>query len=262
MTQAGSTHLDAIVAGVREDLEERRRREPLESVARRAAANGRTCRFADGLAKRRPGIIAEIKRASPSKGWIRRDLDAVATGIAYAEAGAAAISVLTEGRRFGGSLADLEAVSAAVPGTAVLRKDFVLDEYMVAEARACGADMVLLMVSVLGAKTADLLAAARGYGLDALVETHDEQELAVALDAGATIVGINNRNLKTLAVDLATSERLLPLIPAGVVKVVESGISTADEVRRLAACGADCFLVGETLVRSGDPAGGIRALLS
>ncbi|HEY3490683.1 MAG TPA: indole-3-glycerol phosphate synthase TrpC [Candidatus Deferrimicrobiaceae bacterium] len=257
-----STHLDAIVAGVLEDLEGRKAAVSFEAVSARAMASTRRNRLRERLSAGRAGIIAEIKRASPSRGWIRPDLDAVATGRAYAEAGASAISVLTEGRRFGGSLSDLETVSAAVPDTPVLRKDFMLDEYMVAEARAYGADLVLLMVSVLRERTRELLAAASRYGLDALVEVHDEDELSVAIAAGAGIIGINNRNLKTLSVDLATSERMLPLIPEGVVKIVESGIATPEEVRRLSSLGADCFLVGETLVRSGDPREGIRRLLS
>ncbi|HEY5997276.1 MAG TPA: indole-3-glycerol phosphate synthase TrpC [Candidatus Deferrimicrobiaceae bacterium] len=262
MTGSPSTHLDAIVDGVREELEARKRTVSFDEIAGRAAANKRVRRIGGRLAAARPGIIAEIKRASPSKGWIARDLDPVATALAYARAGACAISVLTEGRRFGGSLADLEAVSAAVDDTPVLRKDFVLDEYMIAEARAYGADLVLLMVSVLGDRTAGMLETAGRYGLDALVEVHDEAELAIALDAHAGIVGINNRNLKTLAVDLDTSGRLLPMIPPRIVKVVESGITSAVDVRRFASLGADAFLVGETLIRSGDPASEIGRLLS
>jgi indole-3-glycerol phosphate synthase len=261
LTGTGSTHLDGIVAGVREELERRRSEVPFGVIAGRAAASTRRLRIADRLGGG-PGIIAEIKRASPSKGWINADLDPVATAAAYARAGACAISVLTEGRRFGGSLADLEAVSRAVEDTPVLRKDFVLDEYMIAEARAFGADLVLLMVSVLGDRTAEMLDMAGRHGLEALVEVHDEAELAIALDARARIVGINNRNLKTLAVDLGVSGRILPLIPPGVVKVVESGISSPEEVRRFASLGADAFLVGETLVRSGDPASEIGRLLS
>lgn len=261
MSAIDATHLDGIVAGVREELERRRSEFPFDAIAGRAAASTRRLRLADRLAAG-PGIIAEIKRASPSKGWISPDLDAVATARAYARAGACAISVLTEGRRFGGSLADLEAVSGAVTDTPILRKDFILDEYMIAEARAFGADLVLLMVSVLGGRTREMLETARRYGLEALVEVHDEAELAIALDARAAIVGINNRNLKTLAVDLGTSERILPMIPPGIVKVVESGISSPEEVRRFASLGADAFLVGETLIRSGDPSSEIGKLLS
>ncbi len=262
MTTSGSTHLDAIVAGVREDLAARRAAVPFEAISTQARAVTRSNRLREHLFGGRPAIIAEIKRASPSKGWIRRDLDAVAMAREYVAGGVCAISVLTEGRRFGGSLQDLADVRSALPDTPLLRKDFILDGYMLAEARVFGADIVLLMVSVLGERIAEMLESAASYGLDALVEVHDESELKVALDAGVDIVGINNRNLKTLAVDLAVSERMLPMVPSEVIKVIESGISSPEEVRHLAAMGADAFLVGETLVRSGDPASEIGRLLS
>lgn len=254
-----STHLDAIVAGVREDLGRRMAAVPFREVEARAAANRSRRAFRARLGNN-VGIIAEIKRASPSKGWIREGLDVEGQARRYVRAGACAVSVLTEGRRFGGSLADLSAVSALSGEVPVLRKDFVVDEYMLAEARAHGADIVLLMVSVLGDRTGEMIRAAARYGLETLVEVHDEPELEVAVRAGAPVVGINNRNLKTLEVDLAVSERLLPLVPEGVAKVVESGISSPDEVRRLRAIGADAFLVGETLVRSDDPEETLRAL--
>jgi indole-3-glycerol phosphate synthase len=261
VTGGGSTHLDSIVAGVREDLEARKRALPFAEVEARSLAVRRDRRVIERLSGG-ASIIAEIKRASPSKGWIDPGLDAAGAARAYAGGGAAAISVLTEGRRFGGSLKDLEDASAASGEVPVLRKDFLLDEYMVAEARAFGADLVLLMVSVLGDATRGLLEASTRHGLEALVEVRDEAELAVALDAGARIVGINNRDLTTLSVDLSVAERMLPKIPPGVVKVVESGISDPGEVARYRALGADAFLVGEALVRSGDPAAEIRRLLS
>lgn len=246
------THLDRIVAGVRDDLGSRKAAAPFRDVAARARANTARrdirARLGNG-----PGIVAEIKRASPSQGWIRRELDAAETARVYADAGACAVSVLTEGRRFGGSLADLDAASRACGPVAVLRKDFILDEYMLAESRAFGADLVLLMVSVLGDETERMVALARGHGLEPLVEVHDEREMAVAAAAGATVVGINNRDLATLRVDLSVSERLLPLAPAGAIKVVESGIATHDDVLRFTALGADAFLVGEALARSRDP---------
>ncbi len=255
----GATHLDRIVAGVREDLAARKAATPLGDLVARARANVMRrdirARLADG-----PGIIAEIKRASPSRGWIRKDLDAPATARAYMRAGACAVSVLTEGRCFGGSLADLEGASAASGTTPVLRKDFILDEYMLAEARAFGADLVLLMVSVLGDATAGMASLAREYGLEPLVEVHDAAEMEVAASAGATVVGINNRDLATLRVDLSVSERLLPLAPAGAVKVVESGIATREDVLRFCSLGADAFLVGEALVRSESPEDAVRRL--
>ncbi len=255
----GATHLDGIVAGVREDLAARKTATPLSDVAAKARDNALRrdirARLADG-----PGIIAEIKRASPSRGWIRRDLDAAAVARAYADAGACAVSVLTEGRRFGGSLADLEAASRACGPVPVLRKDFVLDEYMLAESRAFGADLVLLMVSVLGDATAGMVALARRHGLEPLVEVHDEREMEIAGAAGASLIGINNRDLATLRVDLSVSERLLPLAPPGAIKVVESGIASHEDVLRFRALGADALLVGEALVRSGDPGAALRRL--
>lgn len=208
-----------------------------------------------------PGIIAEIKRASPSRGWIRRDLDAVATAAAYLAGGAWAVSVLTEGRSFGGSLADLSGIRAAFPEATLLRKDFVLDEYMLAESRAHGADLVLLMVSVLGEKTGEMAALAAAHRLEPLVEARDAAEIAVAVRSGARLIGINNRNLDTLTVDLSAGARLLPLLPAGVVPVVESGISTAEQVRDFHKAGARLFLIGESLAGSKDPADMIRGVV-
>jgi len=255
----GATHLEAIVSGVREDLEARKAAVSLQDVVARARDNASRrdirSRLADG-----PGIIAEIKRASPSHGWIRRDLDAAGTARVYVRAGACAVSVLTEGRRFGGSLADLQAASRACGQVPVLRKDFVLDEYMLAESRASGADLVLLMVSVLGEETAGMVSLARRHGLEPLVEVHDEREMEIAAAAGATLVGINNRDLATLRVDLHVSERLLPLAPAGAIKVVESGIATRADILRFRALGADAFLVGEALVRSEDAGEAVRRL--
>ncbi len=253
------TPLARIVASVRRDLEERKAAvslASLEDMARRAA-EPRDIRRAMGV---RPGIIAEIKRASPSRGWIRRDLDAAETARTYVRAGACAVSVLTEGRFFGGTLSDLREASAASGDVPVLRKDFILDAYMLAEARAFGADLVLLMVGVLGNRTEELLRQARGMGLEPLVEVRDEREMEVAAASGATLVGINNRDLSTLAVDLGVSLRLLPAAPAGVLKVVESGIRTADDIRRFADMGADLFLVGEALVASNDMEKSLRAL--
>jgi len=201
-----------------------------------------------------PGIIAEIKRASPSRGWIRRDLDAVATAEAYLAGGAWAVSILTEGRNFGGSLADLSDVRAAFPEATLLRKDFVLDDYMLAESRAYGADLVLLMVSVLGGRTVEMASRAFSHGLEPLVEARDASEIAIAARSGARLIGINNRDLDTLTVDLSTATRLIPLLPAGVYPVVESGISTADQVRDFHRAGARLFLIGESLAASKDPA--------
>ena len=255
-----SSRIEEIVAGVRKDLDGRKKVVPFSDLVKRAGERGSRREIRRRL-DRRPGIIAEVKRASPSQGWIRKELDAGSAARRYAEAGACAVSVLTEGRFFGGSLADLSAASEAAGETPVLRKDFLLDEYMLAEARAHGADLALLIVAVLRNGTARMVRTAGEHGLEPLVEVHDEEELAIAEDAGATIIGINNRDLATLRVDLRTAERLLPKIPGGAIRVVESGISSAGDVRRFTELGADAFLVGEALVRAEDPALAIRNLL-
>jgi indole-3-glycerol phosphate synthase len=166
--------------------------------------------------------------------------------------------VLTEGRSFGGSLADLSGIRAAFPEATLLRKDFLLDEYMLAESRAHGADLVLLMVSVLGEMTREMATLAVAHRLVPLVEARDAAEIAIAVRSGARLIGIDNRNLDTLAVDLSAGARLLPLLPAGVYPVVESGISTADQVREFHRAGARLFLIGESLAGSKDPADTIR----
>ncbi len=252
-------HLRTIVSEVRERLGERKAVVPFSDIAALARENRRHRDIRDFL-KGGPGIIAEIKRASPSRGWIRKDLDAAETARGYSEAGACAVSVLTETRFFGGTLHDLREASTACGDLPVLRKDFVLDEYMVAESRAYGADLVLLIVAVLGEETAGMVRAAAEYGLEAFVEVHDEREMEIASACGAAIVGINNRDLASLRVDLNTAVRLLPHAPSGVVKVVESGISSAEDVRRFHEMGADAFLVGEAIVGSPDAGEMIRRL--
>lgn len=207
-----------------------------------------------------PRIVAEIKRRSPSRGEIRADFDPEAIAKAYAESGAAALSVLTDERFFGGHLGYLALArrAAAVP---ILRKDFLVDEYQVDEARAAGADAILLIVAALDPPALRRLhARARALGLDVLVEAHDERELDTALDCGADLVGVNNRDLRSFEVDLAVTERLAALLPAGVVLVAESGIFTAADVRRLEAAGAHAFLVGESLMREPDPGLALRRL--
>jgi indole-3-glycerol phosphate synthase len=254
--------LDDILRRKRDEVAARRRERgdaALEALAARAPAPR-------GLFERLspPGgparVVAEVKRASPSAGAIRADLDAVAQARRYAEAGAAAVSVLTDGPGFGGSLADLEACRAAVAAP-LLRKDFVLDRYQLLEARAAGADAALLIVAALSpAELAALAADAAALGLEALVECHDEAEFEAALAAGARLVGINNRDLRSFRVDLGVSERLLPLAPPGVRVVVESGVRSVDDAARLRAAGAANFLVGEALVRADDPAALLAAI--
>jgi indole-3-glycerol phosphate synthase len=205
-------------------------------------------------------VIAEIKRRSPSAGAIAPDLDPVTQARAYLEGGAAAISVLTEPDFFGGSLDDLRAVRAAVP-LPVLRKDFILDPLQVAEAAAAGADALLLIVAALDAdRLGELLAACEEVGVEALVEVHDAAELVVANQAGAPLIGVNNRDLRTFVTDLTTAEALAGDIRPGAVTVAESGVVSPAGAARMAAAGYDAVLVGEAAVRSGDPAGFVTSL--
>lgn len=254
------TVLDEILAGVVEDLAEREALRPLSAVK---AAAQRMPPARDPLpGLRAPGlsVIAEVKRSSPSKGALAEIADPAALARAYAAGGAAAISVLTESRRFRGSLTDLEAVRAAVQ-TPVLRKDFMVTEYQVWEARAAGSDLVLLIVAALtDAELGVLLELCTQLGLTALVEAHTPDEVRRAVAAGATVIGVNNRDLKTLEVDLAHFEQMVGLIGTDAVRVAESGILSVADAARMRACGADAVLVGELLVRHGDPAGAVAAL--
>jgi len=254
--------LDRILDSKRGELDAARALTPPAVLARRAEGEARTpLGFAAALrGGAAPHVIAEIKRRSPSKGEIRPDFDPVACAEAYAAGGAAALSVLTDGPFFGGSLADLSQVRAAV-ALPLLRKDFLIDAYQLDEARVAGADAVLLIVAALDAEA--LLALqqrARALGLDALVEVHDEAELEVALGCGAELIGINNRNLQSFETDLAVTEKLAPRIPGGVTVVAESGIFTPEDVARLERAGAHAFLVGESLMREQDVSGALRRL--
>lgn len=218
------------------------------------------CDFRAALA--RPGlqVIAEFKRRSPSAGPLAMELDPAAQAVRYAEGGAAAISVLTEPDYFSGSIADLEAIRAAVD-IPILRKDFLVEERQVAESRDIGADAVLLIVAALQTSQLEiLLAATRTVGITALVEAHDETEAQIAVDLGADVIGVNNRNLKTFETDLAVAERVAGQLPADRVLVAESGVSTPVGAGRMRAAGYDAILVGEALVRSTDPATLIRRL--
>jgi indole-3-glycerol phosphate synthase len=254
--------LDEIVDGVLVDLAERESRVPLAELRLRAE---QAPAARDPLpALRAPGVsvIAEVKRRSPSKGALADIPDPASLASAYSAGGAAVVSVLTEGRRFGGSLDDLRAVRAAID-LPVLRKDFVVTPYQLHESRAAGADLVLLIVAALDQPTLESLhREAVEIGLTPLVEVHDEAEVARAVAAGAQLVGVNARNLKTLQVDPETFARVAPSIPDGCVRVAESGISGAAEVADLARFGADAVLVGEALVRDGDPAGAVARMVA
>jgi len=249
------TILDEILATKRDEVEAAKRREAPAALRARAdacrdALRGFRAVLASGP---RPRVVAELKRRSPSKGEIRPDFDPVGCAKAYADAGAAAISVLTDAHYFGGELSLLATVRREV-ALPLLRKDFLVDAYQVDEARVAGADAVLLIARALDvAQLRVLRERAAALGLDALVEVHDEAEVDAALAAGADLVGINNRDLATFATDLATTERLAKrLVAAGVVVVAESGILTHGDVRRLEAAGADAVLVGEALMREPD----------
>jgi len=216
--------------------------------------------FAAALRARRPAIISELKKASPSRGVLSEQFHPAELARQYEEGGAAALSVLTDHDFFQGSIDDLQAARAAC-ALPVIRKDFTIDEYHVLEAAAAGADAVLLIVAILDeARLRGFRELARTFGMAALVEAHDEAEVDTALRSGAEIVGVNNRDLRTFQVSLETSVQLAPRIPAGVVKVSESGILHSCDVRRLMAAGYDAFLVGEHLVKSGDPARALREL--
>ncbi len=209
----------------------------------------------------RPAVIAEIKRRSPSKGLLAPDLDPAALATAYRTGGASALSVLTDLKYFGGSPDDLAAARAATPDLPILRKDFTVDGRDVADARTMGADAVLLIVAALPpGDLARLRGLADGLGLAAVVEVHDEDELRVALKAGATIIGVNQRDLRTFDVDPTRAARLAALVPDGVMKIAESGIHTPEQVDALADAGYDAILVGERLVTAADPVAALRTL--
>ncbi|MFT3886889.1 MAG: indole-3-glycerol phosphate synthase TrpC [Arachnia sp.] len=254
------TVLDDIVAGVKQDLEERKAEIRLADVV--GAAESAPAPLDPMPRFRAPelAVIAEVKRKSPSKGHLAEIADPAELAAAYAAGGAAAISVLTERRRFNGTLADLDAVRARVD-IPVLRKDFMVDEYQFFEARAHGADLVLLIVAALDdAELARFLGLAADLGMTALVETHTADEVDRALAAGAQLIGVNNRNLKTLDVDLDTYAGLAERIGDAAVKVAESGILGPEDVAHVA--GADVILVGEALVKHGDPTRAIADLMA
>ena len=254
--------LDDLLVGVREDLAQRQAGIPLEDVQERARAQPPAL---DGMAAlQQPGtaVIAEVKRSSPSKGALAAIADPATLAEDYEAGGASVISVLTEGRRFGGSLADLEAVRARV-SVPLLRKDFVVSSYQLWEARAYGADLALLIVAALEQPAlVSLVERTHSLGMAALVEVHDEDELRRAIDAGARIVGVNARDLRTLEVDRGVFGRLAPLIPDGVVKVAESGVRGPHDLLAYAAVGADAVLVGEGVVTGGNPRQAVAELVT
>ena len=262
-----STHLEIILASTRAAVAAAKGRVPAAELEKRAAAH-RPRGWAAALRRQAaagPAVIAEIKKASPSKGLIRKDFDVEWLARRYRTGGAAALSVLTDEPYFQGSLRNLELASAATP-LPCLRKDFMVDEYQIVEARAHRADAILLIAAALtGDEMKRFARAARGLELDVLVEVHTGEELERVLDAlgetDADAIGVNNRNLKTFAVRLETSVELVARIPAGVLRVAESGIATAEDLACLRTAGFDAFLIGESLMRQADPGAALAALL-
>jgi indole-3-glycerol phosphate synthase len=257
------TVLEEIIDGVRADLAEREAALPFDELKRRAAA---ATPARDALAALRAesgiGVVAEVKRRSPSKGDLAEIADPASLAKDYEDGGAAVISVLTEQRRFGGSLADLDSVRAAVD-IPVLRKDFIVSPYMVHEARLHGADMVLLIVAALEQNAlVSLLDRVESLGMTALVEIHNAEEADRALEAGARVIGVNARNLHTLEVDRDVFGRLAPGLPMDVFKIAESGVRGPGDLMSYAGHGADAVLVGEGLVASGDPKGALIKLVT
>ena len=254
--------LDRICADKRRHIEAAKAARGIEAVLRAAHAAAPVRGFRDALvAARGAALIAEIKKASPSKGVIRRDFDPPALARGYAAGGAACLSVLTDSPYFQGGDGDLMAARAAA-ALPVLRKDFMLDPYQAIEARAIGADCILLILAAVeDAAAAEIEAAANDMGMDVLIEVHDEAELERTSRLRSRLIGINNRNLATLEVDLATTERLAPRAPADALLVSESGLRGPADVDRMRRAGVGCFLIGETLMRERDVAAAVRALL-
>lgn len=256
------TYLDRILAAHRAaDAADGRSIDDLVAIAEAAEpSRGWRDALVSAVAAGRLGVIAEVKRRSPSKGALAPDLDPAVVANAYLAGGAAALSVLTDTEFFGGSAADLNAARAAV-GLPVLRKDFTVGERDVCDARIMGADAVLLIAAALDDATMGrCIALARHLGLDVLVEVHDEPELERAIDAGADLIGVNQRDLVTFAVDTERAVRMAPLMPEGVVRVAESGVRGPHDARQLADAGYHAVLVGESLVTSPDPAAAVEAL--
>lgn len=256
------TVLDDIIDGVREDLAERQSRVTLDELKALAADRPAVLDAEAVLRGEGVSVIAEVKRSSPSKGALAAIADPAALASDYEAGGAHCISVLTEQRRFGGSLEDLAAVRAAVE-VPVLRKDFMVSSYQLWEARAYGADIALLIVAALEQPALEsLVERARSLGLMPLVEVHDTEEVARALDAGATVIGVNVRNLKTLEVDRDTFARVAPSIPDTCVRIAESGVRGPHDLLAYANAGADAVLVGESLVTGGDPRSAVHDLVT
>ncbi len=253
MGEVGSSVLASIVAGVREDLAQREAAVSMDALKERASRLPGAINAREILAREEVAVIAEVKRSSPSKGALADISDPASLAAEYEAGGASVISVLTEQRRFGGSLADLDSVRGRVD-VPILRKDFIVTPYQVWEARAHGADLVLLIVAALEQPALEsLVERIHSLGMCALVEVHDVTEVHRAVDAGARMIGVNARDLRTLEVDRHTFARVAPTIPDGIVRVAESGIRDSHDVVEYARIGADAVLVGEALVKDANP---------
>ena len=255
--------LKEILAAKREEIAQRRAQASQVELEQRIAQMPSPLNFSGALWGEGVRLIAEVKKASPSRGLLRADFDPVSLARTYAESGAAAVSVLTD-LHFQGTIEHLLAVKEALTplGVPVLRKDFTLDSYQIYEARAHGADALLLIVAVLGkARLGELLSVAKDLWVQCLVEVHDEQELQTALEAGAEIIGINNRDLRTFQTDIAVTQALAPKVPRGKVLVSESGIASREDVVRLGRLGVHAVLVGEALVTAPDVGARVQELL-
>jgi indole-3-glycerol phosphate synthase len=256
------SHLEELVAAAREDVQRRRSAVPLESLREQLGTTGGARPFSEALVRPGLSLIAEFKRRSPSAGDIAGGVDVTEIVTAYERGGAAALSVLTDERNFGGTLDDLRAARAAC-SLPILRKDFIVDPYQLAEAAVNGADAVLLIVAALDDEDLGVLfAETEALDLDCVVEVHDEPDLERALAIGAEVIGINNRNLRDLSVDVARTHELITDVPAGKTVVSESGYGSRDQLDELERIGVDAVLIGETLMRSGDPESAVRDLTS
>ena len=258
------TILDRIVETKRQEVERLKKEAPLSSLEERIRALPLPLNLSGALMGDGPRLIAEAKKASPSRGLLRDNYDPASLAQAYADNGAAAVSVLTERDNFQGSLKHMEAVKGVLQplGLPVLRKDFIFDPYQVHEARAYGADALLLIVAILTPERLQaLLSDCQSLWLQALVEVHSEEEMGIALEAGAEIIGINNRDLRTFETDISITERLAPLCPRGIIQVSESGIHSHADLVRLRRVGVHAVLVGEALVTAADPGAKVKELL-
>ena len=246
--------LDQIIEGVQEDLAERKKQVGLNELMVKISEVKPAIDVLPSLQSSKLSVIAEVKRSSPSKGALAKISDPAELALRYQAGGATAVSVLTEGRKFGGSLADLDAVRSAI-NIPILRKDFMVDDYQIFESRAHGADIVLLIVAALSdLQLSEFYAIAKSLGMQVLVETHTSGEVERALSLDPEIIGVNARDLTTLKIDLGAFDKLAKAIPAGKIKVAESGISSVAEVISYRNSGAEAILVGEALVKNGDPA--------